>query len=205
MGRLSSAAVVVVVVAAAAGGTAVLGRAVGIGAGGGSSWAIATVPGGAPPQATTVVAPESNSRFRTAVDLVDYPWEQTGYTIRFAGPVPGRLGLTQRASKTITIYARAGQSSAELARIVAHEVGHAVDIEHLTPAERDRYRQVRGIPADVAWYPCDSCRDEATVAGDFAEVFAWWLFGPGVFASDVAPPPTPAQLEALASLFAPRA
>ena len=53
----------------------------------------------------------------------------------------------------------------------------------------------------MEWFGCDECSDYATPAGDFAEVFEYWLLGPGDFRSQMGPPPSSEQLELLSHLF----
>lgn len=138
-----------------------------------------------------------------ALALVHYPIDQTGFKVVFEGPRSGVLGLTSTGSHTITIYVRSSQSVAAVAHVLAHETGHAVDIAFTTDAERSQYRTIRGL-GNQSWYSsCDSCADYNTPAGDFAEVFAYWLMGGGPFLSTAAGTPTASQLAALGPIFAP--
>lgn len=85
---------------------------------------------------------------------------------------------------------------------LAHELGHAVDLTYGGPARRASYLSVRGLPASSARWPCATCPDFASGAGDFAEVFAVWLVVSRDFRSRLAGRPGPAQLASLAHLFA---
>lgn len=143
-------------------------------------------------------------RGRAALRALAYEPATLGYRLRFVPYRGGSLGTTNRPERLITVYVRPGQAELELRTTIAHEIGHAFDFTYGTPARRDAYRRLRGLPAG-AWFPCNRCSDFASPAGDFAEVFAVWLAGPGDFRSRLAGPPTPAQLGELAPLFRPPA
>jgi hypothetical protein len=176
-----------------------------------------TTTAGPPPATTVVAAPEApvatttttttaalslSERGAQALALIDYPWQQTGYTIVFAGPRAGLLGLSSTSDRTVTVFIRTSQPSAAIARVLAHEIGHAVDFAFTTSAEREEYRLLRGL-GTTPWYPdCGECSDYAYPAGDFAEVFTYWLLGPGAFRSTIGAVPTAAQLPQLAAIFA---
>ena len=138
-----------------------------------------------------------------AVGMLNYPYWATHYRIIFQGPRAGILGVTDNSVKTITIYIRAGQSTASIARVLAHELGHAVDFELTSWSERAQYMAIRGFSSDTSWYPCDMCEDYASPAGDFAEVFAYWQLGPGDFRSMIGAAPSQAELDAIAPIFTP--
>ena len=155
------------------------------------------------PQATTTTtaAGTVESRGAAALALIDYPWQRTGYGIVFAGPNDKLLGLTEPSRKRITIYLRPTQTTGDVARILGHEIGHAVDFTMTTDAERADYRRIRGLD-NRPWYPgCGSCADYASPVGDWAETFAYWLLGNGSFNSQLAGKPTAAQLKALIPVF----
>jgi hypothetical protein len=150
---------------------------------------------------TTTAAGTVESRGAAALALIDYPWQRTGYSMVFAGPNANQLGLTEPSRKRITIYVRPTQSTTDLARIIGHEIGHAVDFTMTTDAERADYRRIRGLD-DRPWYPtCGTCADYASPAGDWAETFAYWLLGNGSFNSQLAGKPTAAQLAGLTPIF----
>jgi hypothetical protein len=159
-------------------------------------------PRNAPPPPTTTTAPGTiESRGAAALALIDYPWQRTGYSITFAGPNDNLLGLTDPSRTRITIYLRPTQTTNDVARVIAHEIGHAVDFTMTTDAERADYRRIRGLD-NRPWYPnCGSCADYAFPVGDWAETFAYWLLGNGSFNSRLAGRPTAAQLAALEPIF----
>ena len=160
-------------------------------------------PKAAPPAAGRSTAGSAAEKGAAALALVRYPIDQTGFRVVFEGERSGMLGLTSQGSRTITIYVRGGQSIAAVARVLAHEVGHAVDFSFTTEAERSQYRSIRGIGGSSWYSACSSCSDYASPAGDFAEVFAYWLLGDGTFLSTVAGRPTASQLTQLGPIFSP--
>ncbi len=170
------------------------------------------------PPTTRVVAPPTTAaprvvaaaatiqeRGEAALALISYPWPELGYRVIFTGGRAGVLGETNSTMRTITIYIRDGQTSLQLARTIAHEMGHALDFSHTTIAEARQYLAVRGLNYDVRdWYPtCDGCTDFGSPAGDFAETFAYYLFGPGDFRSLIGAEPTADQLSQLTGIFSP--
>jgi hypothetical protein len=155
------------------------------------------------PRATTTTTATGTveSRGAAALALINYPWQRAGYSMVFTGANPNLLGLTEPSKKRITIYLRPNQSTSDVARIIGHEIGHAVDFTMTTDAERADYRRIRSLD-NRAWYPaCGACPDYASPVGDWAETFAYWLLGDGSFNSQLAPKPTPVQLAALTPIF----
>ena len=82
-----------------------------------------------------------------ALALIAFPWRRTlpGWSIAFLPARAGLRGLTRVDERRIEIYVRDGDSAASLARVVAHELGHAVDVELNSPSDRERWRAVRGV------------------------------------------------------------
>ena len=140
-----------------------------------------------------------------ALDRLDYPWESLGFRVAFLPAKPGYLGLTFPEERRIDIFVRDGVTVDEVARNVAHELGHALDWTRNTAASRALYRQIRGIDVARGWFACSGCTDLSTPAGDFAETFSYWLLD-GAFPSRSklgAGSPTVDQLRLLAPLFNP--
>lgn len=130
-----------------------------------------------------------------------YPWQQLGYRIEFLPDKHGYLGLTTSGVNLIQIYIRPSESDVVLSHSIAHELGHALDFSRGAADKRAQYLKIRGLRPDLTWFGCNGCSDFQTPAGDWAEVFAYWLAGPGDFRSQVAGPPSAAQLRALTPLF----
>jgi hypothetical protein len=112
------------------------------------------------------------------------PW-----ALRFLDGRPGYLGRTLWPERVIEVYVRAEQSIDEVAFALAHEIGHAVDLEHLEPATRARWRAARQLDPELEWFGPSDANDFATPAGDWAECFAAWQVGAGHFQSELGPPP----------------
>jgi hypothetical protein len=136
-----------------------------------------------------------------ALALIDYPWQSLGWTVEFKPGRSGYLGLAVGPERRVEIYVRDSHSVTDVAHTLAHELGHAVDLTYGIEYRRSEYRRLRGLDPDTDWFGCDACSDYATPAGDFAEVFEYWLLGGGDFRSRLAGPPTAAELEVLSTLF----
>jgi hypothetical protein len=153
-------------------------------------------------QLRPVVRPETASQRGTRVlNSLHYNWQRLGYKIKFLPGRTGYLGLTDGNTKTVTIWVRAQQTDLVLAHTIAHELGHVLDFTQGNPAKRATYLTLRGINPLTPWFGCGGCTDYATPAGDWAEVFAYWLAGPGDFRSQMAPPPNAAQMSAIRLLY----
>ncbi len=138
---------------------------------------------------------------QAALARIDYPVESLGWTIAFLPGRPGFLGLAIGEKRRIEIYVRSDHGVDDVTHTLAHEIGHAVDLTYGTGYRRREYRRMRGLSSDGAWFGCNSCSDYATPAGDFAEVFEYWLLGGGDFRSELAGPPDSTTLEHISTLF----
>jgi hypothetical protein len=153
----------------------------------------------------TTVAPRTEPERRGvgALNRISYDWETElpGWTIVFR---PGRssfYGLTLVDEQRIEIYVRTSQSDALLAHVIAHEMGHAVDVTQNSGEDRRRWQEARGI-SSAPWWPGSGAADFSTGAGDFAESFASWQVGTENFRSTLAGTPTERQLALMAELAA---
>ncbi len=137
-----------------------------------------------------------------ALSRIWYPWRELlpGWSLRFLGGRDQFLGRTLWPDRVIEVYVRAGQSLDEVAFALAHEVGHAVDLEHLDPGARARWRQARQLPTALAWFGASDAKDFDTPAGDWAECFAYWQIGAVGFQSELGVTPDEATLALLAEL-----
>ncbi len=115
---------------------------------------------------------------QAALARVPYPWADrlAGWTIEFHPPRPRLRGITRPAERRIEVYVHTADVF-ELAAVVAHELGHAVDLVHNDTGARRRWKAARGIGANVAWWPQGDGADFDTGSGDFAECFASWQLG----------------------------
>ncbi len=166
--------------------------------------AASAVSAAAATRARTVVekpAPESPvARGLRLYASLHYDVTRLGYRIVVKPSAHGLLGLTDATTRTITVYVRSGESDLVVAHSIAHEIGHAVDFTRGSAAKHQLYLTIRHLPRQQ-WYGCNDCTDYATPAGDWAEVFAQWLVGPGDFRSRMAGVPTAAELTLLTPLF----
>jgi len=146
--------------------------------------------------------PEHVAVGQAALSEISYPWEQLlpGWEIEFLPGQDGLFGLTLVPEQRIEIYVRSEQAPRMVAHVVAHELGHAIDVSLNDGADRRRWSELRGL--DAPWWPESGATDFSTGAGDFAESFAAWQVGPAGFRSTLADPPDGAEIELLAELSA---
>lgn len=149
------------------------------------------------------IAADSQVAQRGAAALaeISYPWQDRlpGWEVRFLASEEGAYGYTLTRENRIDIYVRQDQSHDLLAHVVAHEIGHAVDVTLNNGDDRSRWQDLRGIQS-APWWPDNRAADFATGAGDFAESFAAWQIGPDSFRSELASPPNKAEQALLAEL-----
>ena len=180
----------------------------------------------APPAVTTTTAPPPQVTFEVpagpateptspgisreqqvgadALRQLSYPWQQglPGWEIRFLPGRPGLLGATWPEDRQIDLYVRAEHSADDVAHVLAHEMGHAIDVTWFGVAERAAWRAARGLTTDRAWFGQAGESDYATPSGDFAEAFAVWQVGSARYRGLAGPPPTAEQLALVAQLAA---
>ncbi len=136
-----------------------------------------------------------------ALQRISYDWQTRlpGWTIEFSQQSSGPYGMTFTRDKRIEVYVHPEQDSEHLAHVIAHELGHAVDVTLNNGDDRRVWQQARGIE-DSDWWPDSGARDFSTGAGDFAESFAAWQLGSNIFRSTLAEEPDTAQLSLMATL-----
>lgn len=107
-----------------------------------------------------------------AISLLDIDLGQLldGWTISFEGDNPQFGGLTNSVERTITVYVDSESTPERVARILMHEVGHAIDVDYLDDAKRIEWIELRGMPR--TWWAGSSEADFEVGAGDFAEAVA---------------------------------
>ena len=109
--------------------------------------------------------------------FISYDWQAKlpGWTVVYEGERAGYRGITERLEKKITLYVRPGDSPQYLSEILAHELGHAIDLEHLNDADRFAWLEARGLPH--VWWVGDGLPDFQVGQGDFAEAVAAVMVG----------------------------
>ncbi len=121
------------------------------------------------------------------------------WTIKFSPGRSGILGYTYTDRKEIEVFVRDNISDALLAHVIAHELGHAVDLTLNSGDDRRSWQDARGI-ASTAWWPSSGATDFSVGAGDFAESFAAWQVGATYYRSNLGSPPNPDQIQLMSQL-----
>jgi len=114
-----------------------------------------------------------------AESLISYDWQTLlpDWDVKYLPKKPGYRGLTTRSEKTIEIYISGDESPAEVAGILAHEIGHAIDVTYLDDSDRLDWLESRDMP--TIWWAGEGLGDFSVGAGDFAEAVAkLWVGSP---------------------------
>lgn len=146
-------------------------------------------------------SPEIRFLAASAAAKITYPWQETlqGWTVQFV-PGEGKVaGFTWSAEQHIEIFVRPGDDVDSLARVFAHELGHAVDVTLNSGDDRRAWLEQREV-ADEAWWPQPGRADFRSGAGDFAEAFAYWQLRDTVVRSEIAGTPSEGDLALLVQL-----
>lgn len=114
-----------------------------------------------------------------ALESIPFDWQRLlpGWTIEFAGFHEELLGGTSWQDQQITIWVRPEQTIGQIRHVIAHELGHALDVTYFDEAVRVRWMVARGFEADEAWWPESGENDYSSPAGDLAEAVASWVNG----------------------------
>lgn len=126
---------------------------------------------------------------------IDLAGQLPGWTLSFESPRSGMKGTAFPYEKRIEIYVRDNFSRAELLHVVAHEIGHALDVTYLDDAKRARWAEARGY-SGRQWWTGNGQTDFSVGAGDWAECYAWSRLGYGPWYSNLGDQPG-AELTAL--------
>lgn len=144
-----------------------------------------------------------SSRSQATIAQLDFAWREIlpDWSIVFVPGDSDVAGYTWSQEQRIEIFVRPDSTPEFLHRVLAHELGHAFDVEHNDGERRREWLSLRGA-ATTPWWPQSGSADFETGAGDFAEVFAVWITGDAQdFRSEVGPEPDDATLWALEQLI----
>ena len=114
--------------------------------------------------------PESVGRAAEALIAFDYHSVLDGWTFEYGGPRDGYRGNTNTVSRTISVYVGEYDTPQVVAEVIAHEVGHALDIMYLDDDTRIAWMEMRGVTE--GWWPHSGASDFHVGAGDYAEAVA---------------------------------
>lgn len=122
--------------------------------------------------ATSAASPEIAAIGAEAEARISYPYRELlpGWTIVFDAPHEGYRGNTNTVSRTIHVYVRDDDTAGSVAGVLAHEIGHALDVMYLDADARQAWLDIRGI--EGPWWPESGRADFHVGAGDFAEAVA---------------------------------
>lgn len=109
---------------------------------------------------------------RAAESLIGYDYRSVldGWTFEYAGPRDGYRGNTNTVSRTISVYVGEYDTPQVVAEVIAHEVGHAIDVMYLDDDTRVEWMEMRSI--SEGWWPHSGASDFHVGAGDYAEAVA---------------------------------
>ena len=114
--------------------------------------------------------PVSVGRAAESLIAFDYRTVLEGWTFEYEGPRDGYRGNTNTVSRTISVYVGEYDTPQVVAEVIAHEVGHAIDVMYLDDDTRVQWMEMRGI--DEGWWPHSGASDFHVGAGDYAEAVA---------------------------------
>jgi hypothetical protein len=149
------------------------------------------------------VSAVSDPRIVAALGMVRVDWRRLlpGWVLRFQGPRSGYQGSTFPDDRRIEVYVRRDSSIPQLAHVIAHELGHAIDVTYFDEPARGAFDAIRGRSAGGMWFVADGTTDFASGAGDFAECFSWMATGgAGTWRSRLGSPPGGLQQVAIVDL-----
>jgi len=114
----------------------------------------------------------NNQIGKQAEALISYDFRSKlpGWKIEYKSDRQGYRGMTYVTEKRIEIYIDKGEKPGTVAEVLAHELGHAIDVTYITTAQRTQWLTVRDMPA--TWWPGNGLSDFHVGAGDFAEAVA---------------------------------
>lgn len=157
------------------------------------------------PAETTLPPAGGGDVFDAALAVVEhaYNWRSVlpGWTLERREPRGGLLALTYVQERRIEVYPRVAELLERQAYVIAHEIGHGLDLERVTPFERAIWASHRGFDP-MTWFPTRGVSDFGSGAGDFAESFAYTVVPcEECWNSLLGPPPTADEQALLGALI----
>ncbi|MFV0260454.1 MAG: hypothetical protein ACK5PP_18630 [Acidimicrobiales bacterium] len=150
--------------------------------------------------------PDPAVRADRTMSSVGYDWRPVlrDWELVFS-EAAGPLGVTRPNDRRIELALPPDLADRVVTHALAHELGHALDVELLDPDDRAAWLTARGLPGP--WWPTEDVGRPAhgapVGAEDFAEAFAVWQLGPDDGLARLAAPLTGDQLALLADLLTP--
>lgn len=146
-------------------------------------------------------SPRAQALGAEAEALLPFDWEEIlpDWEINYEGTNTAYRGLTYPYEASIDIFIRDTDTPESIAPILAHEIGHALDVTYLSGSDRETWLEVRGIE-QAPWWADAFASDFQSGAGDFAEAFAAWATGDSS-SSQLAGDPTSEEIAVLLGLL----
>lgn len=121
------------------------------------------------------VQPVRTPRAQAIENAIDWDFRAAlpTWSVEHGDAHPTWRGVTNTVERTVTLFDRPETSIEEAASVLAHELGHAVDIDVLDDDSRRAWLALRGI--DTGWWAGEAQADFDVGAGDFAEAVATYL------------------------------
>lgn len=117
--------------------------------------------------ASTGLTPlEAGAMAESLIDF-DIAGELPGWSIDYRADHDIYAGLTNSVHHRIVVHVAPEQSPREVAEVLMHEVGHAIDLDRMDDTMRQEWLSMRGI--DGPWWADSGAEDFHVGAGDFAE------------------------------------
>ena len=123
---------------------------------------------------TSSVTAELGAQAEATVDY-DFRSALPDWEISYAGDHPDFLGITRSLDKTIVVHIEPDATVQDVAAVLMHEVGHALDLERMNDNDRAEWIELRNMPP--TWWPGNGLNDFAVGAGDFAEAVSAYTTG----------------------------
>jgi len=160
---------------------------------------VVAVPAPAAPGTATKGSGDAASRLHEATAQVRARFDWTrwlpGWRVELLGERRGYKGSTFPEERLVQVYVRPSMTADQIAHVLAHELGHAIDVTYFDDTVRSAIQLARGRRADAPWWVESGATDFASGSGDWAEMFSWWASGGrGRWLSTVGRPPSVSEM-----------